>query len=72
MTARRVLLWRHGRTEWNVGHRFQGQADPPLDDVGRRQAEQAATLVAAYSPVAVVSSDLVRAVDTARPLADGC
>jgi len=70
VTARRVLLWRHGRTAWNVEHRFQGQADPPLDEVGRRQAEQAAPLVAAYSPVAVVSSDLVRAVDTARPLAD--
>jgi broad specificity phosphatase PhoE len=70
VTARRVLLWRHGRTAWNVGRRFQGQADPPLDDMGRRQAEHAAPLMAAYSPVAVVSSDLVRAVDTARPLAD--
>lgn len=70
MTARRVLLWRHGRTGWNEEHRFQGQSDLPLDEVGRRQAEEAAPLVAAYSPVAVVSSDLVRAADTARPLAD--
>jgi glucosyl-3-phosphoglycerate phosphatase len=70
VTARRVLLWRHGRTGWNVEHRFQGQADPPLDYVGRRQAEAAAAELATYAPVAVVSSDLVRAVDTARPLAD--
>lgn len=70
MTARRVLLWRHGRTTWNVEHRFQGQADPPLDEVGRGQSDTAAALLAAFSPVAVVSSDLVRAVETARPLAD--
>lgn len=68
MTARRVLLWRHGRTAWNVEHRFQGQADPPLDDIGRTQAPVAAALIAQFAPVAVVSSDLTRAVDTARPL----
>jgi probable phosphoglycerate mutase len=65
-----VLLWRHGRTAWNVQHRFQGQADPPLDEVGRRRSAVAAAMLATFSPVAVVSSDLVRAVDTARPLAD--
>ena len=70
MTARRVLLWRHGRTTWNVERRFQGQSDPPLDEVGRRQAAAAAPLVAAFAPVAVVSSDLERAADTARPLTD--
>ena len=70
MTARRVLLWRHGRTTWNVEHRFQGQADPPLDDVGQAQAADAALLLAAFSPVAIVSSDLRRATDTARPLAE--
>lgn len=70
MTARRVLLWRHGRTAWNVEHRFQGQADPPLDEVGHAQSAVAARMLAAYGPVAVVSSDLCRAVQTARPLAD--
>lgn len=70
MTARRVLLWRHGRTAWNVEHRFQGQADPPLDEVGRAQSSAAAPLLAAFSPVAIVSSDLRRAVETARPLAE--
>ena len=37
-TPRRVLVWRHGRTHWNVEHRLQGQADPPLDEVGCLQA----------------------------------
>ncbi len=70
MTTRRVLLWRHGRTRWNVEHRFQGQADPPLDEVGRQQAMVSARLLAAYSPTAIVSSDLRRAIQTGRPLAD--
>jgi probable phosphoglycerate mutase len=70
VTARRLLLWRHGRTAWNVEHRFQGQSDPPLDEVGRVQSAAAAAMLATLSPVAVVSSDLRRAVDTARPLAD--
>jgi broad specificity phosphatase PhoE len=70
VTPRRVLLWRHGRTRWNVQHRFQGQADPPLDDVGRQQAAASARLLAGYSPTSVVSSDLRRAVQTARPLAE--
>ena len=67
---RRVLLWRHGRTRWNVEHRFQGQADPPLDEVGKQQAIMSARLLTAYAPDGIVSSDLCRAVQTARPLAD--
>jgi glucosyl-3-phosphoglycerate phosphatase len=67
---RRVLVWRHGRTRWNVEHRFQGQADPPLDEVGRLQAAESARLLVAYSPTAIISSDLARAVQTARPLAE--
>src|SRR6185437_6481205 len=67
---RRVLVWRHGRTHWNVEHRLQGQADPPLDEVGRLQAVASARLLVAYSPGAIISSDLARAVQTARPLAE--
>jgi probable phosphoglycerate mutase len=69
-TPRRVLVWRHGRTRWNVEHRFQGQADPPLDDVGRQQARASARLLVTYSPTAIISSDLCRAVQTARLLAE--
>lgn len=67
----RLVVWRHGRTGWNAAGRFQGQLDPPLDDVGRAQAAHAAAhLVAglAGQDAVVVSSDLVRAADTAREL----
>ena len=68
----RLVLWRHGRTEWNATGRFQGQLDPPLDDVGRNQALLAAPhLLAAGLPregTVVVSSDLSRAGETAATL----
>jgi glucosyl-3-phosphoglycerate phosphatase len=63
---RRVVLLRHGRTEWNATGRFQGQLDSPLDAVGRAQAVAAAVAVAPMQPDALVSSDLVRALDTAE------
>jgi broad specificity phosphatase PhoE len=66
----RVLLLRHGRTAWNAERRFQGQADPPLDDVGRAQAYEVAALVAALSPDVLVSSDAMRAVQTAEPIGE--
>ena len=66
MTAARIILWRHGRTEWNLDNRFQGQADIPLDPVGRRQARRAATALASFEPAFVWSSDLDRARSTAR------
>ncbi|MGY1813682.1 histidine phosphatase family protein [Blastococcus sp. SYSU D00820] len=69
----RLVVWRHGRTEWNAAGRFQGQLDPPLDAVGRRQAATAARhLVAALGLTAegtvVHASDLGRATETARAL----
>lgn len=66
----RVFLLRHARTAWNAERRFQGQADPPLDDVGRAQAYEAAALVAALDPDVLVSSDAMRAVQTAEPIAE--
>jgi probable phosphoglycerate mutase len=62
------VLWRHGQTTWNREHRFQGQTDIPLDEVGAAQAEQAARQLAALRPGALFSSDLVRAQQTAAPL----
>ena len=67
----RVLVWRHGRTAWNAEVRFQGQLDPPLDEVGRDQAARAAAQLAAVLPregTVVVSSDLQRAAATAAAL----
>jgi probable phosphoglycerate mutase len=66
---RRIVILRHGRTEWNAQSRYQGQADPPLDSVGQAQAMQAAGLIAAMSPDMLVSSDLQRAQDTAAKVA---
>jgi glucosyl-3-phosphoglycerate phosphatase len=68
----RIVVWRHGRTDWNVSGRFQGQLDPPLDEVGRSQVARSAPLLAAGLPhgsTVVVSSDLQRATDTAAVLA---
>ncbi len=68
--SRQLLLLRHGRTGHNAAGRFQGQADVPLDDVGRAQAARVAPLIAARRPVVVVSSDSSRAADTAAPVAE--
>ena len=67
----RLVVWRHGRTAWNATGRFQGQLDPPLDGEGRAQATRTAPhLVAGLGggSAVVVSSDLVRAADTAAAL----
>jgi probable phosphoglycerate mutase len=69
---RRLVLWRHGRTAWNLEHRFQGQTDVPLDEVGIAQAKAAARLLMALRPQVILSSDLSRAMNTAAPLAAAC
>jgi glucosyl-3-phosphoglycerate phosphatase len=70
VTGRRLLVWRHGQTEWNASGRAQGQTEVPLDDVGRAQAREAAARLASLRPVALWSSDLSRASETAQILAD--
>ncbi|MDQ4007557.1 MAG: histidine phosphatase family protein [Actinomycetota bacterium] len=69
MRARRLVLWRHGRTAWNVAGRAQGSTDVPMDDVGRQQARDAAARLASLRPRLVWSSPLSRAVETATELA---
>src|SRR3954470_4173033 len=61
--ASRVLLVRHGQSEWNALGRWQGQADPPLSDLGRAQARAAAHSLGALD--AIYASDLQRAAETA-------
>jgi broad specificity phosphatase PhoE len=64
----RVFVLRHGRTTWNAQNRYQGQADPPLDEVGLAQAGAAASLLATFAPDLIVTSDLQRASVTAAAL----
>lgn len=70
MTARRLVLWRHGRTTWNSISRFQGQEDVPLDEVGVDQARRAAQILMGLKPTHIIASDLVRAHHTALALAE--
>lgn len=62
-----LLLVRHGQSEWNASGRWQGWADPALTDLGRHQAKLAAKAVGTVD--GVVSSDLVRASETAEIIA---
>lgn len=70
MSGTRVILWRHGNTDWNAEHRVQGQTDVPLNDLGARQAAETAVILAARNPTLLVSSDLRRAARTADALGD--
>jgi glucosyl-3-phosphoglycerate phosphatase len=65
----RLIVWRHGNTDWNASHRVQGQTDVPLNGLGRQQAVDAADLLIKMRPATIVSSDLQRAADTAAALA---
>lgn len=66
----RVVLWRHGQTDWNIHNRFQGHSDIPLNEVGKYQAEHAARLLADMQPTKIISSDLQRARVTAQALSE--
>ena len=69
MTAGRVLLLRHGTTDWNNDGRFQGHADIPLNSAGLALAERTAAVLAGVRPTLLVSSDLSRARETAQAVA---
>ena len=66
----RILLARHGETDWNRVGRWQGHANPPLNDAGRTQAAELAERLAGDGIAAIYSSDLMRASQTARVVAD--
>ncbi|MEV0948454.1 histidine phosphatase family protein [Rhodococcus sp. NPDC049939] len=68
--TRRLILLRHGQTEYNADNRMQGQLDTGLTDLGRAQARTAASVLVERGPISVVSSDLRRAYDTAVVVGD--
>lgn len=70
MSVRRLVLLRHGQTEYNAGSRMQGQLDTDLSDLGREQAVAAAEVLAKRQPLTIVTSDLRRALDTAAALGE--
>lgn len=61
--ATRLLVVRHGQSEWNAAGRWQGHADVPLDEAGRRQAAEAALTLGTFD--GIWASDLQRAQLTA-------
>ena len=68
----RVIVVRHGQTEWNVEARIQGQGDSRLTAEGRAQARAISARLAAQPFDVLVSSDLGRAAATARAIAERC
>jgi probable phosphoglycerate mutase len=69
VTRRTLYVVRHGETDWNAAGRWQGHTDIPLNDNGRSQARSVAWLLREAGVVAVVTSDLARAHETARIIA---
>lgn len=68
----RLLLVRHGQTEYSVARRYSGHGDPELTEAGMRQAKAIATRLTGVAGIAaVVSSPLARARQTAEQIADG-
>jgi broad specificity phosphatase PhoE len=67
-TTTQLLVIRHGQSTWNEEHRWQGQADPPLSDFGRRQAWTAAQAIGQVD--IIVSSPQIRAAETASIIAE--
>ncbi len=66
-----TIFWllRHGQTDWNLQGRYQGQADPPLNQTGLEEAGRAARILASRPLRAIYSSDLLRARQTAEIIA---
>lgn len=64
-----LCIVRHGETAWNAEHRVQGQLDIPLNDIGLKQADAVGRALQAEHFDAIYSSDLMRARQTAAPIA---
>lgn len=65
---KRLMIVRHGESEWNADRRLQGQADIALSPKGRSQAQALIPVIAGLNPDRTICSDLERAHDTAKLL----
>ncbi|MEV0699412.1 histidine phosphatase family protein [Saccharopolyspora sp. NPDC050389] len=65
MSLDRLVLWRHGETDYNATGRMQGHLDSSLTEAGQEQARRAAPAIARFAPDVAFSSDLNRARTTA-------
>ena len=65
MPGTRILLARHGETDWNRVGRWQGHVDQPLNETGREQAAELGRRLNGRGIVAIYASDLRRASETA-------
>jgi len=70
MTVERVLLIRHGETEWNTLGRWQGYEQTSLNELGIAQANALANYLRHHPIAAIYSSDLLRAWQTATALGE--
>lgn len=66
----KLLLTRHGQTDWNIARRYQGQTDVPLNETGTLQAALLAQRLSAHVIHTIYSSDLSRAMNTAKAVAE--
>ena len=67
----RLLLTRHGQTDWNVQGRAQGRTDTELNSTGIEQAKRLAEKIKNYNIDIIISSPLKRARKTAEIIASG-
>ncbi|MGQ0483125.1 MAG: histidine phosphatase family protein [Pseudonocardia sp.] len=72
MSLTRLVLVRHGETDFNAAGRMQGHLDSQLTDRGLAQIQTAAPLLATYQPARLLSSDLTRAARTAEGVGEFC
>jgi 2,3-bisphosphoglycerate-dependent phosphoglycerate mutase/probable phosphoglycerate mutase len=72
VTLRRLVLLRHGQTDFNVSGRMQGHLESSLTEVGNAQVARVTTAIATMAPDRLLTSDLRRAVDSAEPVGAAC
>ena len=67
-----LILVRHGQTDANAAGLLLGRTDPPLNAAGRAQAAEIAARVAGFGPERVITSPLLRTVETAEIVGAAC